>query len=282
MPSHEAAAASTVEIVTVTSVNSIKSGKVKAPDRAPVIVIRKGGAGAYGKFRNTQLIAESLSVLLETVSNLPNATEVLRLAVETVKQNATALVPPNADKVAALKRRPHEGYRQQIMRTAYARRYEVRDSVDTIVVRGNEHFLTQNPKSLLEQKMASPIALRSKVFDSTSWLTSAEVSHNAGFTSTNKAAAANKWKKAGEIFSLPKGGKDMFPSYIFDDDGRPLSCIKDILMRLGKSKSQLAIAAWFASKNSWLGGKAPMDMLKKDPEAVINAAAMEGAPSEHG
>ncbi len=34
-------------------------------------------------------------------------------------------------------------------------------------------------------------------------------------------------------------------------------------------------ALWFTSRNGWLGAKRPVDVLKSDPEALVEAARRE-------
>jgi hypothetical protein len=284
MPSHETV--STDGKVTVTSVNSIKSGKVHVPDGASVIVIRGDSAGEYGKYRNTRLIAEPLSVLLETISSLPNATEVLRVALETALQQ-TGAVSPNlraVDLIQSRGRRAEERLLSGLQDYSKVRHDFIKKYVSSTGRIGQlTPASTSSPSIEVKPSVNhSPDKFREAVLDSADWLTSAKVSERAGYTGTNASAAPNKWKKACKAFSIQVGGKDLYPSYIFDVDGKPYPVVKTILANLGPNKSPWAIAAWFASKNGWLGGEAPMDMLTKDQSLVIKAAAMEGNPSEHG
>jgi hypothetical protein len=58
--------------------------------------------------------------------------------------------------------------------------------------------------------------------------------------------------------------------------------MKEILAILTAHKQVLAIAVWFVSANSWLGGKTPMNELAERPLNVLKAARMAVAPVEHG
>lgn len=284
MPSHETV--STDGKVTVTSVNSIKSGKVKVPDGASVIVIRGDAAGARGTYRNLRHIAEPISALIETISSLPNATEVLRVALETALQQTG----DNSPKMRAVDLRQTRklGAEDRLRSELNELRKAHRDLIKKYATPARQKAqLTGSSRSTpsVEVKPSvnhSPDKFRKAVLDSADWLTSAKVSERAGYTGKNVSAAPNKWKKAGKAFCIQVGGKDLYPSYIFDVDSKPYPVVKTILANLGPNKSPWAIAAWFASKNGWLGGEAPMDMLTKDQSLVIEAAAMEGNPSEHG
>ncbi|MGR1222017.1 hypothetical protein ACUVMQ_03500 [Aeromonas veronii] len=121
-----------------------------------------------------------------------------------------------------------------------------------------------------------------QVLSLSAWLTAQQVSDNAGHKGTNASALPNKWKKAGKIFTISAGGKDLFPAYGFGIDGKPLPKMKEILAILAAHRTALVIAAWFVSANSWLGGKTPMDELAERPLDVLRAARMEVAPVEHG
>ena len=48
------------------------------------------------------------------------------------------------------------------------------------------------------------------------------------------------------------------------------------------AKDGWGLAYWFASANSFLGGKRPQDVLLESPERVLAAAADEMAEVAHG
>lgn len=114
------------------------------------------------------------------------------------------------------------------------------------------------------------------------WLTAQQVSDNAGHEGLNASALPNKWKQAGQIFTISVGGKELFPAYGFGIDGKPLPQMKEILAILAAHRTALVIASWFVSANSWLGDKTPMDALSERPLDVLKAARMAVAPVEHG
>jgi hypothetical protein len=130
--------------------------------------------------------------------------------------------------------------------------------------------------------VATAAQLREQVLRMSAWLTAQQVSDNAGYKGVNSSALPNKWKKAGWIFAISVEGKDLFPAYGLGIDGKPLPEMKEILAILTAHKQVLAIAVWFVSANSWLGGKTPMNELAERPLNVLKAARMAVAPVEHG
>jgi hypothetical protein len=109
-------------------------------------------------------------------------------------------------------------------------------------------------------------------------LTSKEVAELAGSRAKNQAALANRWKGEGRIFAVEAGGETLFPAFQFrEQDSQPRPEIAKVLTALGASKSSgWQTALWFTGRNGWLGGKRPVDLLKSDPEAVVEAALREG------
>jgi len=106
---------------------------------------------------------------------------------------------------------------------------------------------------------------------------SAEVARLGGSTARNTSALANRWKSEGKVFAVAVGGRDAFPGLQFGEDGRPLPAIRELLHALSPS-SGWAVALWLASPSGWLGGKRPVDLLRDEPERVIEAARRAAAP----
>lgn len=127
-----------------------------------------------------------------------------------------------------------------------------------------------------------PQHLRDRLLETATWLTADEVSRRAGSTNTNASALPNRWKKGNKIFAITSGNRDLFPEYIFGDDGKPLPVVSSVLKCFHDKKSIFKTALWFASKNSWLGGNAPKDILFNDASAVVNAAEKEVADNVLG
>ncbi|SNB62736.1 hypothetical protein SAMN02745900_00984 [Pseudomonas sp. URIL14HWK12:I8] len=86
-----------------------------------------------------------------------------------------------------------------------------------------------------------------------------------------------EYKGAGNIFSLAHEDKEYFPLYAFDPASsfRPFSSLAAIITMLGSSKPEWAVAFWFGSSNSYLGGQMPKDVMVDDPARVLDAAWSE-------
>jgi hypothetical protein len=135
---------------------------------------------------------------------------------------------------------------------------------------------------LVEARMAADA--RKSVLESGDWLTAAHVAKMAGFSASNPSAQPNKWKKEGQVFAVRHRGIDYFPSYALDAaaDYRPTKGLAKVLAVFRGQKDDWGVAYWFASVNSFLGGKRPQDLLISQPERVIAAAEDEVAGVLHG
>ncbi len=139
------------------------------------------------------------------------------------------------------------------------------------------------PEHMLVEARMTALARR-KVLVSGDWLTAAQVTELAGFSSSNLSAQPNKWKKEAQIFAIRHKGLDYFPAYGLDAEAgyRPLKALASILAVFGTAKDGWGLAYWFASASSFLGGKRPQDMLPKSVDRVLAAAADEMAEITHG
>jgi hypothetical protein len=109
------------------------------------------------------------------------------------------------------------------------------------------------------------------VLQGAQWLTAAEIGRLGGFSRSNPAAPANRWKNEGKIFAVEHDGQDRFPGYALDETYRPLPIVEPVLSALGKI-SAWRLAAWFESTNAWLVNARPREMIAADPESVLAAA----------
>jgi hypothetical protein len=169
----------------------------------------------------------------------------------------------------------------------------IADLVKTIV--GNHHrqsleaivgaLVPKAPPTPNELKEATMLArARTAVIDSGDWMTAAEIAAAAGFSSTNPSAQPNKWKRDGAIFAIRHNGVDYFPSYGLDPQTgyRPRKALAQVIRTFGETRDSWGLAYWFMSANSYLGGKAPRDLLALEPERVLAAAADECEGVLHG
>jgi hypothetical protein len=167
----------------------------------------------------------------------------------------------------------------------------IRLTQDTLATRSDE-TLSSLVETLLPKEMPSPallkeakMMLRAKesVLRGADWLTAAQVASIAGLSEKNPSAQLHKWKRDGAIFAIRRNGVDYFPGYVLDParQYRPYRALKQVLEQLKESKDGWGLAYWFQSVNSFLGGKRPMDMLAKNPDAVVAAAADEAMGIVH-
>ena len=138
------------------------------------------------------------------------------------------------------------------------------------------------PHLVIEARMRGEA--RKAAFEAGDWVTAAEISEMAGFNSSNASAQPHRWKKDGRIFAVRRNGTDYYPGYALDPGSgyRPVKGLRPILETLGDSKDDWGLAIWFASANSFLGGRAPKDLLLTQSDHVLAAAQDEAAGVLHG
>ena len=125
---------------------------------------------------------------------------------------------------------------------------------------------------------------RKAVLEGAEWLTAAQIAQLAGFSASNPSAQPNKWKRDGLIFAVRHRSTDYFPAYGLDPAAnyRPVKALAKVLRAFGNTKDAWGLAYWFASINSFLGGKRPQDLLATAPDRVIEAAHDEVVEIAHG
>lgn len=103
-------------------------------------------------------------------------------------------------------------------------------------------------------------------------LTSEQVADQFGSEARNRGSVASRWLSGGEIFAVQAAGKQRFPGFQFDEDGRPRKVIAEILKALPFEEGW-EIAHWFDTPHASLPRKVvPADHLRKDPDRVLEAA----------
>lgn len=103
-------------------------------------------------------------------------------------------------------------------------------------------------------------------------LTAEQVADQFGSEARNRGSVASRWLSNGEIFAVQAAGKQRFPGFLFDEDGRPRKVIAEILRAL-PFEDGWEIAHWFDTPHAALARKAsPADLLKKSPARVLEAA----------
>jgi len=133
---------------------------------------------------------------------------------------------------------------------------------------------------LLQARMTAEA--RKVVLKGGEWMTGTEIAEMAGLSA--RSTQPNKWKKDGRIFAVRHRGVDYFPGYAFgpSTDYRPAKRLAGVLEVFSGKKDDWGIAYWFASVNSFLGGKRPQDLLISKSDSVVAAAEDEVAGVLHG
>jgi hypothetical protein len=141
--------------------------------------------------------------------------------------------------------------------------------------------LELSPTKLREAKMMS--AARSAVLESGDFAPSSAIAELGSFSVKNPSSQPNRWKQSRQIFAITHRGIDLYPLYALStkDGVRPLPVVTEILQVLD-GKNGWEVAFWFAGVNSYLGGRAPKEIVASDPEAVLKAAMTEATGLQHG
>jgi hypothetical protein len=138
--------------------------------------------------------------------------------------------------------------------------------------------------SMTEVEARMTAEARKSVLESGDWLTAAQIAQIPGVSATNPGDQPNKWKEDAQIFAVPRRGVDYFPSYALDPatNYRPAEALAAVLAVFRGRKDDWSLAYWFASVNSFLGGKRPQDLLISEPARVVAAAEDDVAGVLHG
>lgn len=137
-----------------------------------------------------------------------------------------------------------------------------------------EVFMADNPLASVEAEIeADNAALRSQFIKDVDLLTAQRVHARSGNKAKNTSVTASRWKAEKKIFAVSQSGKDLFPTFQFDE-GLPKPVIAEVLRRLPASMTPWQIAFWFMSGNGWLDGDAPASRLG-DRDKLLAAAGHE-------
>ena len=90
---------------------------------------------------------------------------------------------------------------------------------------------------------------------------------------SKRSHSAARWRRQGRVFAVRHGGYSWYLGFQFDDAGRPVPVVADVLRVLdGWSPWQLAL--WFVGANPWLERRRPADVLGAAPDGVLRAARL--------
>ena len=127
------------------------------------------------------------------------------------------------------------------------------------------------PPEALEQARRNAQA-RKAFLDDHDALEAEQVHALYGSRAKNKSALAARWRAEGKIFAVEHEGSLLYPAFQFDAQGRPRLVVADLLAILAAKLGGWQLVLWFASRNGWLDGARPLDLLDDDPDRVLDAA----------
>ncbi|WP_122429569.1 hypothetical protein [Pseudomonas viridiflava] len=142
---------------------------------------------------------------------------------------------------------------------------------------------TRNAKNLLIQARMLAKALN-EIISSGDWLTVNDMAVMASAEPPGLGDRLAQWEAEGRLFSFNHKGIQLFPSYALDPahSYQPVERLSEIIAVLATMKNGWLMACWFASPNSYLGGKTPKTLLSSEPDKVLDAAHDEVEGIFHG
>lgn len=154
------------------------------------------------------------------------------------------------------------------------------DDGESLLMLGDAQLNREAPPSSLLKEATMMLRAKEAVLEGAEWLTAAQVASIAGLSDS---AQPYTWRRDGAIFAIRHNGIDYFPGYALDpaNEHRPYRTLKKVVEQFGESKDGWGLAFWFQSVNSYFGGKRPMDLLDKESDQLIAAAADEAMGVAH-
>ena len=99
-----------------------------------------------------------------------------------------------------------------------------------------------------------------------------DVAALGGSRAENRAALASRWYAESRLLRVEHNGIAYYPSFQFDDQGKPRPIMRNLLGARAPAWSDWEFALWFTASNGWLSGQHPLELLDKNPKAVLAAA----------
>lgn len=100
-------------------------------------------------------------------------------------------------------------------------------------------------------------------------------------------AQIEEWREAGRIFSVSFEGKDLYPTFLFEN-GKPKEIVARVIRQLREVRpsseaetpySDWNTLCWFVGANAWLEGRTPLEgdtpvnQMDSNPDEVVCAAS---------
>jgi len=109
--------------------------------------------------------------------------------------------------------------------------------------------------------------------------TADQVASESTSVAKNRSAIASRWQTEKKIFSIRFEGRTLYPRFQFQD-GSPIKAIGEILEVLPEYITGWDVAFFFTSRNSSLGGRKPLEMLRTDTKPLISLAQAFANPAD--
>ena len=135
------------------------------------------------------------------------------------------------------------------------------------------------PSAALVEQVRRNVSERVQFLETYGALTAEELADAVGSGATNRRSLAARWRAEQKVFAVRvPSNRVVYPAFQFDfDRGAPRPVVADVLaalpLRLRESGWQLAL--WWDTPTDCLGWLRPIEMLDKDPAAVVAAAEDE-------
>lgn len=152
-----------------------------------------------------------------------------------------------------------------------------------VVASGRSVPSMQPPRSLFREAAMLADA-RQRILQDGDWATTADLSTHLKVKRGTLKECLSAWLRDGLMTSFNYRGHEYFPVFAFDHstEFRPLHELSAVVKVLSKKKDGWGIAFWFATSNSYLGGRLPKDLLRSAAESVLSAAEDEVSGVLHG
>ena len=103
-------------------------------------------------------------------------------------------------------------------------------------------------------------------------MTAVELARHVSSTAKNVSETARRWRAARKTFAVSWDGALVYPGFQFDEGGRPLPVVAEVIAAVGDRLQGWDLALWFTADSSWLDGDRPVDLLRRSPGDVVDAA----------
>lgn len=125
---------------------------------------------------------------------------------------------------------------------------------------------------LLTLRPDAKSALRDKLFETIPSVDAKTWSSRRGNSGVNASAALGKYRSAGKLFAVDRGGRFLYPEFQFTEADLPHLVMKDVLAAVPEDARGWPLLSWFDAPNVHLGGSKPREAIAKTPDQVLMAA----------